>query len=1055
MDQNRWKTVNEIFHAALEVPTSERPEFVSKASGSDRSLAQEVNQLLQADLDAGSYIESPIADSSLLRSALNGLAPSLKPGDVLCARFRILRAAGEGGMGNVFEAMDDELGVNVALKIIRPEIASNPEALARFRQEVRLARRITHPNVCRTFDIERETRIVDAENGISVEFVFLTMEFLQGETLAERIARDGPLPLDLAGDLARQVADALQAAHALGVIHRDMKPANIMLVPEPSCVRGLRAVITDFGLARAESIDSLRSLSGISARGNPIGTLAYMAPEQLSGAALSAATDVYAFGLVLYEMVTGKRAFPSQTLLSGITQRLAGPPPDPSVHAPDLPETWRRAIAGCLEVKPAERVQAVADAIAILDGRSVDFPARRFSFRTIRIWLTWPRAFAALFILCAAVSLFWAGLRFSRLGANAKVAPGALVYLAPVRNETGEKDLDNLTELIRAGLAQSAQINLLDQGRVGDTLQRMTRQPDTVIDEPIAREIAMRNGAVRVVFARVTGSQGNYRLDVDIQQPDNTPSRFRDHWKKSFLWQSVPSGTRASIPQDLLVAVRNASDWIRKDAGESANDIARLDVPPEDVTTANWQDVEDYSQAELLAADNRPEAAATALRHALDRDPQFALAWGRMGDLLLSLGRDMDGFEAYDKALDLGLQSRLTRREEDRIRGMRAVDAGDYQLAVDAFHDYGLNYAADPAAWTYPLGPLHMLHRDSEAISDLQRALSLEPNSEFAQFGMANELILTGRYEDARTWDARLRTSYPELADRVDRVLTMLDGHLDHANEFARRATASSDSERRSYGYEEQASIAGDRGDWAGAIEILNHGLKFDDSLNNRSRRSWKLLDRSYDRLQIGDFEGCLSDVDSALGSSSSPWLVPVADTVLGTAFVTAPAKYGLEIKRELNEVQQHLAAAKETGAIFEFGKLRTEGELLLVDGHAEAAVTVFRKAAVQDAPAGDREYMGRALVALASHKPNPSEANKLLTEAFQSYSVTVLNPASIWCQPSSYPPGFYGNQLEAYLKLADRLHLSNSDVLRARGRQRGLRPQAADLSNRTQTESQ
>ena len=202
MDQDRWKTVNHIFHAALEVSPSERHAFVHSASNGDPELQAEVELLLKADQDAGSYLETPLLPGELFSSS----APPVSPGDVLCGRFRILRAVGEGGMGHVFEAYDSELAVHVALKIIRPEIASNPETLNRFRQEVRLARQITHPNVCRTFDIERETSVVDPASGTKKELVFLTMEFLLGETLDSRVKRSGLLPLDE----ALQIADRSQ-----------------------------------------------------------------------------------------------------------------------------------------------------------------------------------------------------------------------------------------------------------------------------------------------------------------------------------------------------------------------------------------------------------------------------------------------------------------------------------------------------------------------------------------------------------------------------------------------------------------------------------------------------------------------------------------------------------------------------------------------------------------------------------------------------------------------------------------------------------------------------
>jgi tetratricopeptide (TPR) repeat protein len=401
MDRTRWKTINEIFHAALEVTPSERDAFLSSAADGDGELKAEVELLLKADNDAGSYIESPLIAQMVLSAAY------LKEGDVLCGRFRIVRALAEGGMGQVFEAFDSELAVPIALKVIKPEIASNAEALARFRQEVRLARRITHPNICRTFDIERDARIIDPIHGTRQDVIFLTMEFLEGETLSTRISRTGPVPLDEALSIARQVGNALAAACSFGVIHRDIKPSNIMLVPESnSSDCQTRAVVTDFGLARLDTLTSPENSSPFSHAARPVGTLAYMAPEQLEGKQVTSATDVYAFGLVLFEMVTGHRAFPSDNFLTGIAQRLKGAVPNPRAIVPDLPEPWQRAIEGCLHIKPNERFKSAAEVIAVLDGGKV-----RHSLIPARArWFTQKRTVYAivLAVACGAVFFLWA-----------------------------------------------------------------------------------------------------------------------------------------------------------------------------------------------------------------------------------------------------------------------------------------------------------------------------------------------------------------------------------------------------------------------------------------------------------------------------------------------------------------------------------------------------------------------------------------------------------------------------------------------------------------------
>ncbi|HKF47739.1 MAG TPA: protein kinase [Terracidiphilus sp.] len=1041
MDQDRWKTVNDIFHAALEVSTSERGNFVANASGGDPSLAQEVNQLLLADLEAGSYIESPVAAANLLRSALATLAPSLNPGDVLCGRFRIVRAVGEGGMGHVFEAFDEELGVSVALKMIRPEIASNPEALARFRQEVRLARRITHPNVCRTFDIEHETRVTDQERGAKAEFVFLTMEYLAGETLAERISRDGRLPLDLAYDLARQVADALRAAQELGVVHRDIKPGNIMLVPASGSAEGVRAVITDFGLARGASVESLRSISGISNKGNPIGTLAYMAPEQLSGGPVSAATDVYAFGLVLFEMATGKRAFPSDTLLSGISQRLAGPPPDPCAQAPDLPDRWSRAIAGCLQTKPEERLPAAVDAIAILDGQRSGVPIRRRGLKSaLRSWLTWRHAVAALLILCVAVSLFWAGLRFTGLKADAKVAPGALVYLPPVKNETGEKALDNITELIQAGLAQSTQVNLLDQGRVGDTLQRMTKPPDTVIDEPIAREIAMRDGAVRVVFATVTGSNGKYSLNVDVQQPDNTPTRYRDHWKKSFSWQSAPTNHSTTIPQELLVSVRNADDWIRKEVGESKNDIAQLNVPPGDVTTSSWEALTEFERGLNFHGQDKTQQAVQELQKAVTADPNFALAYARLGDLEVSLGRIADGLNSYGRALGLSEISRLDLRERDRIQGLAAADSGDFEASEKAFRDYTVNYDHDYLGWFYLSYPLIMLGRTEEGLSDLRKAYDMAPDdlSPAAQLSMFD--AAAGNYSESRQLANRMRENgFGGYADYSTGLSSFLQGDYKQANHYFTNLSEDTSPPGQTRGTMMLAHLAAEEGRYSVANQLLSRGIDADQRAGELVEESAKLVDRASICGRLKDYSRMLDDLQVALSLDESPPRISSAAMIFGKAYPEAPSNVKEQIRSALDNLDNKYSGT-DLGNYSRIAKLRLHASTLLARDKWESAVEVARRANVLDSQVGDESYLEYVLTKFADHERNPARKRALLEEAFEATAKSLKTAGYAWKDPYGNLPGFLSDEMTDYLKLGSTLESKDNEIETIEGRLRAIK---------------
>jgi tetratricopeptide (TPR) repeat protein len=1037
MDQNRWKIVADIFHAAVGLPDQERAGFIVRASGGDEVVEKEVEALLHADALAKDYIEAPIVGPGTLEKLFQSSQPLLVPGETLCGRFRILRAVGEGGMGQIFEAYDIELAVHVALKTIRAEIAANPQTVSRFRQEVRLARRITHPNVCRTFDLERDTRAVDPVNGSREEIVFLTMEFLEGESLAARIKREGALALEVAFDIARQLASGLQAARVLGVVHRDIKPGNIMLVSEDS---GLRAVITDFGLAYAESVDAVRTLSDNTAM--PLGTLAYMAPEQLEGHPVSPATDTYAFGLVLFEMITGKQAFPPNALLSGIARRLSGQLPDATSIVPGLPARWTRTISACLEVRPEDRprLEEVVDALATgnLLSREEGWQARMR--RTLPFSVTPARLAMAALGVFLVLSLFWAGFRYSSLRANPRVEAGALVYLAPVRNETDVKLLDNSTELFRAGLAQSARINLLDIGSVGDTLQRMGRTADTPIDETIAREIAMRTSSVRVVFVVLRGSRGKYELDVDIQQPDNTPGRARKNWQRDFPWRDVTAGKVQAVPVGLLNAARDASDWVRIEVGEAANDLVRLDVPLEDVTTRDWAAYEDYAHSTQLAQAGQVEAAEFMLEHAVATDPNFALAWGRMGDLLVSLGRDTEGYRAYDRALDAGGLRRLTRREEDRIRGMRAVDKGDYELAVQAFHDYMTNYPNDSSGWTYPLRALRMLGRDEVAVTYLRRAISIEPNQPFAPYQLALELIASGRQTEATKWEEQLRRSHSDLAERIEVLQFKINLQYDAAERIAEHLVTSSDPLLRSFAYEERASLLADQGMYEAAISVLEKGMSDDIQNNQEARRAWKLVDRAYLEARLTRMEDCLTDTRAAIHTNNSPWLTIAVATVLGNALTIAPADYHRRIIEQLVRLGDMASGSHDIGSVFDLMKLRVQGELELARGNPKLAVATFGNAATQDAPAEGREYLARALFALAQTEASAEKANADLEESMNYYALAALRPAFIWFDPSSYLPGYFGDQLEQYVNIATKLNLPNPDVARAEAQLKAIR---------------
>jgi tetratricopeptide (TPR) repeat protein len=657
-----------------------------------------------------------------------------------------------------------------------------------------------------------------------------------------------------------------------------------------------------------------------------------------------------------------------------------------------------------------------------------------------RRWKLRPAFVAAAL---AVVALFALGLRFYPVRVFSQVPAGALVYLTPVRNQSGAVSFNGLTELIQASLSQSIQVNLLDQGRVGDILQQMTKAPDAPIDQDTGREIAMRAGAARVVFATVTGSNGTYTLHIDIQQPDNTPRRYREHWTRNFTWQQASTSDTGTIPAPLLAEVRSASDWIRDQVGESAHDIARLDAPPEDVTTDSWQALDDYTMAVRLHHIGRDADAVVALRHATQLDPQFALAYGQLADIQLTLHHETEGFLAYKKALDPAIERRLSRRERDRLAGMYAIDNQDPAAAVDSFRDYQTFYPNDRLAWLYSIRPLTLLNRYDEAIANLKRAHTLDPTNPFPLDDLAHLYAVRGDYALAET---TLKQADPsgKLPITVDIAgeLAFLQGNYDMAAASFTALQDSSDLALRSEGFDQLADLAAERGDYAAAASLFDRGLAEDAAQGNMSARATKLAGRGAMKARLGDYPGCAADLRSAIAANPSPEMFLHVETILGEAIAAAPPSAAPALRREMIALTAHLPAG-DYGMITHLLNLRSQGESELAAGHIDAALQHLRELAAIDAPAKPREYLGRALVAAAAVEPSPARVLALRREALQAFAVVALHPGFVWEDPYHYPPGFVADEIHAYLQLADALDDRSPDVQAARTQWVSLRNRA------------
>jgi serine/threonine protein kinase len=339
-------------------------DLLAHVSGSSPSAH---TQLLLAHIDCCDACRILVAEATRALSESQGQSAAcygglltLTPGEHVLDRYAIRRFIARGGMGEVYEAIDLLLDERVALKTLASSVLDDDRAALRFKGEARLARRVTHPNVCRILEFGVHVRRRPGDEDESVPF--LTMEFLCGETLAQRISRRGRFATEDAVPLLRQVLAGLAAIHGAGIIHRDLKTDNIFLVAESGAQE--RAVVMDFGLARALDGSVLTTWPHLA--GGMTGTLDCMAPEQIEGTAVGPPADVYAFGVLLFELLTGQRPF----VKAPPAHRLLHPAPLASSVLPDLPPAWDAVIARCLAHRPAHRFATLADLVASLPGAS-------------------------------------------------------------------------------------------------------------------------------------------------------------------------------------------------------------------------------------------------------------------------------------------------------------------------------------------------------------------------------------------------------------------------------------------------------------------------------------------------------------------------------------------------------------------------------------------------------------------------------------------------------------------------------------------------------------
>jgi eukaryotic-like serine/threonine-protein kinase len=470
---NRWDLLTDIFAGALELAPDDRAAYLEQRCRHDAALRAEIERLLHEHHRLGNFIENSVF--SHLEEQATSLA-GFNAGDVLADRFRVIRSIGYGGMGEVYEVEDLTLGVRVAAKALRPDLILSDSLVAQFKREVHLARKVTHPNICRVFDVA--THESKAPDGTTSTTIFFTMELLGGETLESRLEREGKLPESISAVIVDQLIAGLAAAHTAGILHGDLKPGNIVLVEGQGT---LRAVITDFGLA--QNLVQPTASEGVL---NGLGTPGYMAPEQFATGELTIATDVYALGLVTLEILVGRQRSKGGTDFSVSTATGGKSRPAPDLDQLGLDSVWKRVLKRCLDPDPSKRFAKVNDIAAELDILRRHPPSRTRRAATM----------AAIGVLSGGPIVFFLRTVFRNWGATYDRPPSVAVLL--FRNHSLEDDTNWLSvalpEALTSAISSSKVLRAISRNEVTywrSNSARCRRVAAVVARSPISRKMSI------------------------------------------------------------------------------------------------------------------------------------------------------------------------------------------------------------------------------------------------------------------------------------------------------------------------------------------------------------------------------------------------------------------------------------------------------------------------------------------------------------------------------------------------------------------------------------